>query len=50
VFSRLRKATVSFVMSVVRMKQPGFHWTDFHEIWYLSTIQKSIGKFKLFKI
>jgi hypothetical protein len=30
-FAKLRKATVSFVMSV-QMKQLGFHWTDFHEI------------------
>jgi hypothetical protein len=37
-FARLRKATVSFVMSVclslrpsVRMQQLGFHWTDFDE-------------------
>ena len=29
--AKLRKATSSFVMSV-RMKQPCFHWTDFHEI------------------
>ena len=34
-FAKLRKATVSFVMSVglsVRMEQLGSHWTDFHEI------------------
>jgi len=34
-FAKLRKATVSLVMSVslsVRMEQLGFHWTDFHEI------------------
>jgi hypothetical protein len=31
-FAKLRKATISFVMSVcpsVRMEQPGSHWTDF---------------------
>jgi hypothetical protein len=35
VFAKLRKATISFVMSVllsVRMKQLGFHRKDFHEI------------------
>jgi len=30
-FAKLRKATISFVMSV-RMEQLGSHWTDFHEI------------------
>jgi hypothetical protein len=37
----------SFVMSVclspsVRMEQLGSHWTDFHEIWYLSIFLKSV--------
>jgi hypothetical protein len=34
-FAKLRKATISFVMSVhlsVRMEQLGSHLTDFHEI------------------
>ena len=38
-FAKLRKAAISFVMSVrpsvrpsVRMEQLGSHWTDFHEI------------------
>jgi len=34
-FAKLRKATISFVMSVrpiVRMEQLGSHWMDFHEI------------------
>jgi hypothetical protein len=34
-FAKLRKAALSFVMSirlVVRMQQLGSHWTDFHEI------------------
>jgi hypothetical protein len=38
-FAKLRKATISFVISVcpsVRMEQLGFQWTDFDEIWYLS--------------
>jgi hypothetical protein len=33
-FAKLRKATISFVMSVrlssVHMEQLGYHWTDFH--------------------
>ena len=42
-FAKLRKATVSFVMSVC-MKQLGSHWKDFHEIWYLSIFRKSVKK------
>jgi len=33
-FAKLRKATISFFMSVrlsVLMEQLGFHWTGFHE-------------------
>jgi len=32
-FSKLREATISFVMSVslsVRMEQLGYHWTNFY--------------------
>jgi hypothetical protein len=42
VLAKLRKATISFVVSVrpsarpsVRMEQLGSHWTDFREIWQL---------------
>jgi hypothetical protein len=62
-FAKLRKATISLVMSVsvclsvrpsipppvcpsVRMEQLGFHRTDFHEMWYLSAVRKSVEKFK----
>jgi hypothetical protein len=34
-FAKLRKATISFVMSVrpsVRLEQLGFHWTEFNDI------------------
>ena len=34
-FAKLRKATISFIMSVslyFRMEQLGSNWTDFHEI------------------
>ena len=46
-FAKLRKATISF-MSVrpcmsVRM-EPGSHWTDFDEIWYLRLFRKSVEK------
>ena len=37
-FSKLRKAAISFVMSVrpsARMEQLGYHGTEFHEILYL---------------
>ena len=34
----------------VRMKQLGSHWTDFHEIWYLSIFLKSVKKFLFFLI
>jgi hypothetical protein len=50
VFSKLRKATISFVMSVrpsVRMKQLGSHWTDFNEIWNLKIFRKSVQKIQV---
>jgi hypothetical protein len=40
-FTKLRKATFSFVMSVP-MEQLGSHWTDFHEISYLSTFPENL--------
>jgi hypothetical protein len=46
-FAKLRRATVSFVMSVwpsIRMEQRGSHRTDFHEIWYLDIFRKSLEK------
>ena len=41
-FTKLWKATVSFVMSV-HMEQLSFHWTDFHDIWvyFKSLLRKS---------
>ena len=44
-FTKLRKETISFVMSVrraVRMEQLGSNWTDFHVIWYLSIFRKTV--------
>jgi hypothetical protein len=46
-FAKLRKATVSFVMSVclsARMEQLGSHWTDFHEILNSSIFRKSVAE------
>ena len=47
---RMWKATISFVLSVrpsVRIEQLGSHWTDFHEIWYLSILVTSDEKIKV---
>ena len=56
-FAKFRKATVSFVMSdcvfclsvrlTGRMEQLDSHWTDFHEIWYLSIFRKYVGIIKI---
>jgi len=35
------------VCAPLRMKQLGPHWTDFHEISYLSTFRKSVEKIKV---
>ena len=52
----LRKATVSFVMSVrfvflsARMEQLGFHWTEFYEIWCLGIFRKSVQKIQVWLV
>jgi hypothetical protein len=49
-FVKLRKATISFVMSVrlsVSMERLGSHWTQFHEIWYLSIFWKMVQKIQV---
>jgi len=50
-FTKLRKATLSFIMSVclsfrpsVFMEQLSSHWTNFNEIWYCNIFQKSLEK------
>ena len=46
-YIKLRKATISFVMSVrlsIHMQQLGSHWTDSNEIWYPSIFRKSFEK------
>jgi len=45
-FAKLRNATVSLCPSV-RMEQLGFHWMDFHEIWYWRTFLNSIEKIQV---
>jgi len=41
----MRKATyLRRVCTFVHMEERGSHWTDFHEIWYLSIFRKSVGK------
>jgi hypothetical protein len=49
-FAKLRKATISFIMSVrasVRTEQLDSHWTDFHEILYLRIFRKSVEKIQI---
>ena len=45
-FAKLRKATVNFVMSV-RMEELGCHWTNFHEIRYLSVFRRSVENIQI---
>jgi len=47
-FAKLRNATISF-MSVCPMEPLGSHWTNYHEIWYLSIfffLENLLIKFK----
>jgi hypothetical protein len=53
-FAKLRKVTISFVVSVcssvlpsIREEQLGSHWTDFHEILYLCIFRKSAKKIQI---
>ena len=45
-FAILRKANISFVFSG-RVEQLGSHWTDFHEMLYLSIFRKSFVKIRV---
>ena len=45
-FAKLRKATISFVLSV-RMGKLGSQWTDFHEILYLSILRNTVDKIQV---
>ena len=51
--AKFRKATLSFVLSVrpslsVCMQQLGFHWWDFHEIYYLKIFRKTVEAVQFF--
>jgi hypothetical protein len=49
-YAKLRKATVSFVMSVrlsVRKEQLDSHWMNFHENRYLSIFRKPFEKIQV---
>jgi hypothetical protein len=54
VFTKLRKSTISFVMSVslsvrlsVRLEQLVSNWRNFHEIWYFGNFPKSVKKIQV---
>jgi len=49
-FSKFRKVTTSFVMSVrpsVLMEQIGSHWVDSHEILYWNIFRKFVEKVRV---
>jgi hypothetical protein len=53
-FAKLRKATISFVMSLRLSFRPSFcmrqlcsQWMDFHEIWYWSIFRKFVTKIQV---
>ena len=51
-FTKLKKSTINFFMFAFYLsicpsfhkKHFGYHWTGFHEIWYLSIFKKSVVK------
>jgi hypothetical protein len=48
--AKLPKATIIFIMSVrpyARMEKFGSHWTEYHEIQYLSSFRKSVEKIQV---
>jgi len=49
-FAKLRKATISFFMSVrpsARMEELGSHRMDFHEVSYLNIFRNSVEKIQI---
>jgi hypothetical protein len=46
-FAKSWKASCLSVRLCLRAGQLGFHWTDFHEIWYLRTFRKFIEKIQV---
>jgi len=47
-FAKLEKVAITFVMSLRQHGTTRFHWTDFHEIWYLRIVSKSAEEIQLF--
>jgi hypothetical protein len=43
-FAELRKVSISFVFSFVRMEQLGAQWTEFNVTWYMIIFQNSVEK------
>ena len=43
----LASSCLSVPWPTVRKLQPGSHWTDFHEIWYLNIFRKRIKKIQV---
>jgi transketolase C-terminal domain/subunit len=49
-FAKLRKVTVSFIVSVglsVYLEQHGSHWMNFREILYFNIFRKSVDKIQV---
>jgi len=49
-FAKLQESTIKFVMSAclcVYMEQLGSHWTDSHEILFLSFVSKSVEEIQV---
>ena len=48
-FAKISKSDqkLRYVCPSVRMEQLGFHWTDFHEIWYYNIFRKSVQKIQV---
>jgi hypothetical protein len=53
IFRRVRKIAKSeyslshVCLSCRQMEQLGLHWTDFHEIWYLTIFRRSVEKIQV---
>ena len=46
-FAKLRTRLLASSCLSVRMEQHDSHWTDFHEIWYLGILWKSVAKIQV---
>jgi hypothetical protein len=45
--TRLLTSCLPYLRLFVHMEHLGFHWTDFHEIWYFVIFLKSVGKIQV---